>query len=128
MTGGTWAVRRDGSDYRMSAGFTRAEAERWAAELPGLLGEPAADFTTADLLPGLERRFQPGTPAWLGKRVYWRKGERGTVAAGIPESFARWAPRAGPVPWFIGSGGPYVYVALDDGYASWWPANWLETR
>jgi hypothetical protein len=129
---GTWAVldTREGPRLsgRMTAGYTQAEAEQWAAELPGLLGDPAASFTTADLLPGLERRFQPGTAVWLGTRVYWRRGQRGTVTAGEPESYAKWAPQDGILPWFVGSGGAEVFVALDDGYASWWPAGWLDTR
>jgi hypothetical protein len=128
VSDGTWAVCRDGSDYRMQAGFTQAEAERHAAELPGLLDEPDAVFTARDLLPELEKRFPPGAAVWLGERVHWRRGQRGTVTAALPDSLARWVPAAGPVPWFISAGGGSVFVVLDDGSASWWPAKWLDTR
>jgi hypothetical protein len=110
----------------MSAGFTREEAASFAAELDELL--PGLPFEVCDLLPELEQRFPFGTQVWLGPRVYWRRGQPGVVAAGEPESFVKWQPTPGLVPWFIGNDGPYVFVALDDGYASWWPAGWLETR
>jgi hypothetical protein len=112
-----------------TAGLARGDAERWVAELPGLLDyELDKPPEVLDLLPELEARFPAGGAVWLGPRVHWRPGQPGTVAAGEPESFARWSPQAGPVPWFIGTGGAYVFAALDDGYASWWPARWLETR
>lgn len=125
---GTWAVTRLGDEPRMTAGFTKKEAAKLAAELPGLLNDPAASFTVRDLLPELEQRFPVGTAVWLGQRVYWRRGQRGVVAKGKPERFAKWVPRPGRVPWFISISGASVYVALDDGCASWWPASWLETR
>jgi hypothetical protein len=125
---GTWAVRRAGDGPRMTAGFTEEEATRHAAELPGLLDDPDASFTVTDLLPELEQRFPEGGSVWLGKVVYWRRGQQGTVALGEPASYSRWAPRPGPVPWFIGTDGAEVFVALDDGHASWWPARWLDTR
>jgi hypothetical protein len=124
---GTYAVSRPG-EPGMTAGFTEEEAARLAAELPQLLNAPHLLFTVTDLLPELERRFPEGGPVWLGQRVHWRKGQRGTVASGEPESFSRWQPRPGLVPWFIAAGGASVFVVLDDGYASWWPAGWLETR
>lgn len=111
----------------VSSGFDQAEAAELAeaiAELDGWDSGP----DIVNLLPDLEARFPAGTPVWLSQRVYWRKGQPGTVAEGVPLSFARWAPRPGPVPWFIGGDGPSVFVALDDGYASWWPAKWLELR
>ena len=129
---GTWAVleAREGSRLsgRMTAGLTREDAERYAAELPRVLEDFSLSFTARDLLPDLEARFQPGTPVWLGPRVHWAKGQRGTVAAGKPESFSQWQPYPGLVPWFIGTDGAEVFVTLGDGYASWWPAGWLETR
>jgi hypothetical protein len=124
---GTYAIVRVGG-RGMDAGHSKEEAERWAAELPGLLEEPDAVFTVTDLLPELEQRFPEGGAVWLGKAVHWRRGQHGTVAVGKPESFSRWAPRPGLVPWFIGQSGAEVFVVLDDGYASWWPARWLETR
>lgn len=124
---GTYAVTRAG-ERTMSAGYTKEEAERWAAELPGLLEEPGAVFTVSDLLPDLEQRFPEGGAVWLGKRVYWRRGQPGTVALGKPESFAKWAPRPGLVPWFISQDGASVFVTLDDGPASWWPVYMLDTR
>jgi hypothetical protein len=124
---GTYAVTRAGDHGGTIAGFTEEEAAGYAAELERLL-RPGPPFMVRDLLPELERRFPGGGSVWLGRQAYWRKGQRGTVAAGEPESFARWTPAAGPVPWFIGTGGASVFVRLDDGYASWWPAGWLETR
>lgn len=110
----------------VSAGYDQAEAVGMAAavaELGGWESWPAI----RDLLPGLEQRFPLGAPVWLGKPVYWRRGQAGTVTAGQLESFASW-PEHGPSPWFIGTDGAYVHVLLDDGYASWWHASWLETR
>jgi hypothetical protein len=124
---GTYAVSRAG-ERGMDAGYSAEEAARWAAELPGLLDDPAASFTVTDLLPDLEQRFPAGGAVWLGSRVHWRKGQRGTVAEGEPEGFAKWVPGPGLVPWFISTDGASVYVVLDDGCASWWPATWLETR
>lgn len=111
----------------LSAGYDENEAAEMAeavAELGGWDSPPVV----RDLLPDLERRFQPGTRVWLGQRVYWRRGQPGTVAAGEPESFACWTPQPGLAPWFIGADGAYVYVVLDDGYASWWRSTWLDTR
>jgi hypothetical protein len=110
----------------MMAGFTREEAESCCTELAELA--PGLSFPVTDLLPELEQRFPAGTAVWLGQQVYWCRGQRGTVAEGEPESFAKWVPRPGPVPWLVGTDGASVYVVLDDGYASWWPASWLETR
>jgi hypothetical protein len=122
---GTYALGR--TDPRSTdAGFTKEEADRLAAEWGQVLG--GSPFTVTDLLPELEQRFQPGTRVWLGQRVHWRRGQAGVVSAGEPESFALWQPEAGQVPWFIGQGGAHVFVTLDDGYASWWSAGWLETR
>lgn len=113
----------------MSAGYDLAEAEEWRGVLVTELGARGWDGPPEirDLLPDLEERFQPGTDVWLGKRVYWRKGQHGTVAAGEPESHAKWFP-SNPSPWFISQDGASVWVVLDDGYASWWPARWLDTR
>lgn len=122
---GTYAITRPGQ-RGMTAGLSAAEAESLAADLLECLPGPA--FTMHDLLPELEQRFPEGAAVWLGPRVYWRRGQRGTVGAGEPESFAEWQPRPGLVPWFIGSDGAEVFVRLDDGCASWWPATWLETR
>jgi hypothetical protein len=110
-----------------SSGFDQAEAADLSAAVAELGGWEEGPFTR-DLLPALEQRFQPGTPVWLGRRVYWRRGQRGAVAAGEPESYARWVPQPGLVPWFISLDGASVFVELDDGCASWWPATWLETR
>jgi hypothetical protein len=124
---GTWAVTRPG-ERGMTAGYAEDEARRYAAELPGLLEDLSLSFTATDLLPELERRFPVGGTVWLGKPVYWRRGQRGTVAAGVPDLCVKWQPEPGPVPWFIGTGGAYVHVVLDDGTASWWPSRWLDTR
>jgi len=122
---GTYALSRPGQ-RGMDAGFTKEEAGRLAVEFEQELGGPP--FTVTDLLPELEQRFQPGTRVWLGQKVYWRRGQAGTVSVGEAESFAKWQPAPGLVPWFIGQDGAYVFVTLDDGYASWWSAGWLETR
>lgn len=113
----------------MSAGYDQGEAEELREVLIAELGATGWDGPPEirDLLPDLEARFQPGTCVWLGQRVYWRKGHHGTVAAGSPAGYARWCP-SDPSPWFIGSDGAEVFVELDDGYASWWPSTWLETR
>jgi hypothetical protein len=128
MSGGTWVVRgMDGCSG--TAGFTEADAVKWAAELPAALEDLSLSFTVHDLLPDLEQRFPVGGAVWLGKPVYWRRGQRGTVALGEPDCRVMWQPEPGLVPWFIGIDGASVYVALDDdGYASWWPARWLDTR
>lgn len=122
---GTYALTRLGVPG-MTAGFTQEEAVRLAAEFLAEL--PGAPFETCDLLPELERRFPVGAAVWLGPRVHWRRGQAGTVAEGEPQSIARWVPGPGLVPWFVSRDGASVYVLLDDGYASWWPAGWLETR
>jgi hypothetical protein len=121
---GTYAVSRAGEG--MTAGFTQEEAERFAAELDELF--PGPPFAVIDLLPELERRFPEGAAVWLGPRVHWRRGQAGTVSEGEAESYARWQPQPGPVPWFISRDGASVHVILDDGSASWWPSGWLETR
>lgn len=127
MSGGTWVVR--GMDGRSgTAGFTEAEAVKYAAELPAALEDTSLTFTVTDLLPELEQRFPAGGAVWLGPPVHWRRDQHGTVGLGEPASYARWVPRPGPVPWFISCDGAEVFVVLDDGYASWWPARWLETR
>jgi hypothetical protein len=110
----------------VSGGFDQGEAEDLAAAIAELGGWEEGP-TIVDLLPELEERFLPGTPVWLGHRVYWRRGQRGTVTAGTPAEYSRWS--LGDLsPWFIGGDGAEVFVTLDDGYASWWPARWLETR
>jgi hypothetical protein len=110
----------------VSGGFDQAEAENMAAAVAELGGwEQGPDIR--DLLPGLEAFFPLGADVWLGKPVYWRRGQHGTVTAGEPLEFARWSP-GNPAPWFIGTDGADVFVTLDDGYASWWPAKWLDTR
>lgn len=124
---GTYAVTRSG-ERRGSAGYTKEEAEQWAAELPGLLEEPGASFTVTDLLPELEQRFPVGGAVWLGEPVHWRRGQHGTVGTGEPDCRVMWQPRPDPVPWFVSTDGASVFVVLDDGYASWWPAQWLDTR
>lgn len=110
----------------LSAGYDQAEAE-WIADSVADLGGWDSGPVIRDLLPDLEARFPVGTLVWLGKRVHWRRGQAGTVTAGEPESFAKW-PERGPSPWFVSTDGASVHVLLDDGYASWWPASWLETR
>jgi hypothetical protein len=115
-----------GGHESVSAGFDADEAQHLAeavAELGGWDKPPEV----RDMLPDLEARFPVGTAVWLGKSVYWRRGQRGVVAAGEPESYARW-PERGPSPWFLSADGAEVYVVLDDGYASWWRSTWLETR
>lgn len=108
-------------------GYDQAEADEMATAVAELGGWDSGPVIR-DLLPELEQRFPLGARVWLGHRVHWRRGQAGTVAAGEPESFASWRPAFGPVPWFIGCDGAYVFVELDDGYASWWSAKWLETR
>ena len=125
--GGTWAVvtSYEGREH-LSAGYAEADAREMAfTTLPECLG--ITDAAVRDLLPGLEAFYPAGTEVWLSQRVYWRRGQHGRVAAGEPESFARWSPGS-PAPWFLAEGGAYVYVVLDDGYASWWPCRCLETR
>jgi hypothetical protein len=122
---GTYAVvTMDGDREHLDAGYSKADAERFAYELPELLGISAE---VRDLLPGLEARFPVGGKVWLSQRVRWRRGQAGTVTVGEPDDYARW-PEHGPSPWFLGSGGAVVHVLLGDGYESWWPAHWLETR
>jgi hypothetical protein len=122
---GTYALSRPG-ERGMTAGFTQEMAARCAAEW--LVELPGPPFEIRDLLPELQRRFPVGAAVWLGPRVTWRRGQAGTVAEGEPQSIARWQPRPGLVPWFVALDGASVYVLLDDGSASWWPAGWLETR
>ena len=109
-----------------SAGLDAAEAAGLAAAIAELGGWDSGPVII-DALPDLQERFPLSRPVWLGKPVHWRRGQRGVVAAGEPESFARW-PEHGPTPWFLSADGASVYVALDDGYTSWWPAAWLEVR
>lgn len=110
----------------MGAGYDQAEAEWIAGEIAKLGGWDEGPVIR-DLLPHLEAFFPVGTDVWLGKRVYWRRGQHGKVAVGEPDSLAKWSP-SDPAPWYIGQDGASVYVALDDGYASWWPSRWLDTR
>ena len=111
----------------MSAGYSAGEAAEMA-EAVAELGGWDRPVAIRDLRPELEARFPLGTRVWLGEAVYWRRGQAGTVTAGEPENFSRWQPAPGPVPWFIGPDGACVHVLLGDGYGSWWPARWLETR
>jgi hypothetical protein len=110
----------------VSAGYDLDEAES-LAEAAAEMGGWEQGPVIRDLLPELEERFPLGGQVRLGRPVYWRRGQHGTVTAGEPASYARWSP-GNPAPWFIGTDGADVFVTLDDGYASWWPAKWLETR
>jgi hypothetical protein len=107
----------------VSAGLDEAEAAEMARAIAGLVGWEAGP-EIRDLLPGLEAAFPVGRRVMLGPRVHWRPGQGGVVAPGELESFARW-PEYGPSPWLLGTDGAYVYVVLDDGYASWWRSTWL---
>lgn len=109
-----------------SAGFDQAEADDLAGAIAELGGWDSGP-TVVDALPDLQERFPAGRQVMLGRRVHWRRGQPGIVAEAKPESFARW-PESSLSPWFLGEGGAYVFVVLDDGYASWWPTSWLETR
>lgn len=107
----------------LSAGYDAGEA-RDLAEAIAELGGWDSGPEIRDLLPGLRERFPVGRRVMLGKRVYWRPGQGGVVAAGEPESYARW-PESGLSPWARDSSGAEVFVVLDDGCASWWRARWL---
>jgi hypothetical protein len=128
MNGGTWAViTLIGGREHTSGGYGEAGAAEMAhVTLPAELG--IDDAFTRDLLPGLEAKFPPGAPVWLGTPVHWRLGQHGIVTPGVPERHACWLPDGDLVPWFISTDGASVHVLLDDGYESWWPACWLETR
>jgi hypothetical protein len=118
-------VTLNGDREHADAGYSKADAESWTDVLRDELGITGAEVR--DLLPGLQARFPVGGKVWLSQRVHWRPGQAGTVTEGEPESYARW-PERGPSPWFLSGDGASVHVLLDDGYESWWPARWLETR